>query len=133
MLSLKKYSWYLILALLLYSIFPAQAMCGQVSGEIRVSRGKTVHILLNIKSPAPNALILTLYLPKGIRVKSSKPAFARSMPEKGQVNWLLPDIKPGDFKITCKLNKSVKVSELKASVRYKSPDTGQMEEESLSN
>ena len=111
--------------------YPGSALCGQITGKVRVSMAKNVQIFLTIPAPAPKTVILTLRLPEGTRVVSSTPAPARFLPEKREVNWLLADLGPGQQKIECSMNKKVKISDLHVWVRYKNPGTGKMEDHVL--
>ncbi len=123
------------LTILLFSffyLFPETAFSGQVSGELKSSGGDEIQIFLKIRAPAPNTIIITLHLPANTAVVSARPAFAKAQPQHGEVNWLLSRVQPGNVKIWCKLNKNVKVSEIIASVRYKNPQTGKMEEDMIS-
>ena len=122
---------FFIFIFFIFFILPDAAFSGQVSGKITASRGRDIQILLDITAPAPNTIILTLHLPVGTTVISAKPAFAKALPEKGEVNWLLSDVKPGKVQITCTLDKKAGKGEIVASARYKSPLTGKMEEATL--
>ena len=107
------------------------ALCSQVSGKIRISRARNVQILVKIPTPAPKTIILTLKLPAGASVTSAKPVPSRLLSEKQEVNWLLSDLGPGERKIECKIDRNVKISDLRVSIRYKNPGTGKMEEHAL--
>jgi hypothetical protein len=124
---------FMIFTLSLICLFPGSVFSGQVIGGVSAVRDRNIQILLKITAPAPNTVILTLHLPSGITVMSAKPAFAKALPEKGEVNWLLSDVRPGNLNITCRLNKKVKPSEILTTVRYKSPLTGKMEEDTLTD
>ncbi len=121
-----------ILVLSFFCLFPNQALCAQVSGDLKALSGHKIQIILDIKTPAPNTIIITLHLPADTAVVSAQPAIAKAQPRQGEVNWLLSHVQPGKLRILCRLNKEVKISELIASVRYKNPQTGKMEEDMIS-
>ena len=112
-------------------LFPDFVFAGQVMGGVSAVRDRDVQIVLKIAAPAPKTVILTLHLPSGTIVVSARPAFSKALPEKGEVNWLLSDVKPGNFDITCRLKKKVKPSQILTTVRYKSPLSGKMVEDTL--
>ncbi len=121
----------MIFTLSLGCLFPDPVFSGQVMGGVSAVRDRHVRILLKITAPAPKTVILTLHLPSGTKVVYAKPPFAKALPEKGEVNWLLSDVKAGNLDVTCRLNKKVKASEILTTVRYKNPLSGKMEEDRL--
>ncbi len=122
------------LSILVFMVFVfccKNALCSQVSGKIRTSGARNVQILVKIPTPAPKTIILTLKLPAGVSVASANPAPSRLLSDKQEVNWLLSDLGPGERKIECRMDRNVKISDLRVSVRYKNPRTGKMEEHAL--
>lgn len=122
---------FFLLIIFIPFFYPGSALCGQITGKVRVSRAKKVQIFLTVPAPAPKTVILTLRLPEGTKVVSSTPAPARFLPEKREVNWLLADLRPGQQKIECSMNQKIRISDLSVSVRYKNPRTGKMEDHVL--
>ncbi len=115
----------------LLSLDPETAVCGNVSGKIRISGTKNIHVSIDIPTPAPKTIILTMRLPEGVKVASARPAPARLLPERREVNWLLSGLGPGEKKIKCSLNKKVRLHDITVSVRYKDPGTGKIEDHIL--
>ena len=127
----KKISSCMILALLISCLFSTPALCGQVTGKIKVAGSQGIQILLSVLAPAPKTIIVTLRLPAGTSVASASPSYSKALAEKGIVNWLLSGVKPGQVKISCKLDRPVKPPAISASVRFRSPLTGKMEASEL--
>ena len=121
----------MIFNLLLVCLFPDPVFSGQVTGGVSTVKDRDLQIFLKITAPAPKTVILTLHLPTGTTVVSANPPFAKALPEKGEVNWLLSDIKPGQLGISCRLNKKIKAADILTTVRYKNPLSGKMEEDTL--
>ena len=117
--------WSFLLTLL-FLVSPGLA---EVTGTIEQRDPKTLCMDIKITKPAPSTAIITMDLPTGITVNKSEPNYSRFSKEKGQIQWLLKDIKPGATKIVVSFDKDIDLQKLKAIVRYKDASGNTIESE----
>ncbi len=107
-------------------LFPLEgtASSGQaVTGKLKVTGNKIV-LELQITSPAPEAIIVTEQLPKGVHLTKATPKYSKFVSDKGKVKWLLKGLSPGTHKVTVELEKQVSKKGIKAVLSYRDPSTG---------
>ncbi len=117
--------WSFLLTLLVL-VSPGLA---EVTGTIEQKDPKTLCLDIKITKPAPSTAIITMDVPTDVTVNKSEPNYSRVSKEKGQIQWLLKDIKPGTTKIVVSFDKDIDLQKLRVIIRYKDASGNTIESE----
>ncbi len=99
---------------------------GVVSGQYLEKSATGLRLEIRVGSPTPTSLILIQHLPPGTRVRNAAPAYKKYNPAKGEVRWLMRNLRPGVFTVRLDLETPVQPSTIRAEIRCKDPETGKM-------
>ncbi len=119
--------------LVLFSVMPSFAWAdGLISCKYLKAAGHDIELELEVRGGAPLTVIVLQHLPAGVNVVGSRPAMKKYEAENGLAKWLLKNVKPGKSVVSIKLDKAVKPGDIKGELRYRTPDSGVMEEMMIS-
>ncbi|MBI5559252.1 MAG: hypothetical protein HY885_16635 [Deltaproteobacteria bacterium] len=97
-----------------------------VSGMYISSAGKTIILDLEVLGPSTGNLIVHQFLPPQVDIVNSMPSAMKFDKNKGQVQWLMKKVKPGKVRITMELAEPLQPGLVRAEVRCRDQETGQM-------
>lgn len=95
-----------------------------VTARLFQDQPNTAIVEISLSRPAPANLIVEVFLPRGLTVTAGQPKPAKIERKKGSVRWLLKDTGPGTVHLRLVANRSVRLSECTALVRYRQPGSG---------
>ncbi|MBU0482675.1 MAG: hypothetical protein KKG47_16400 [Proteobacteria bacterium] len=105
-------------ALLANLSIPGHAVSEELaSGRYLSGSGARIEVELDISTPAPPLVIVIQNLPPGTRVTDSTPELMKYDADKGVAKWLLRGLKPGKFRITMQLDRSLHQGEVSGEIR----------------
>jgi hypothetical protein len=109
----------------LLAVRPASAR-DLVSGRYISSAGKNIILDLEVKGPSAANLIVHQFLPPEIAIVSSTPPVMKFDPKQGRAQWLMKKVAPGKVRIAMELTESIPPGSIRAEVRCRDQETGQM-------
>ncbi|MBI4792539.1 MAG: hypothetical protein HY789_07425 [Deltaproteobacteria bacterium] len=97
-----------------------------VSGRYISSAGKNIVLDLEVKGPSAANLIVHQFLPPEVGIVSSTPPAMKFDPKLGRAQWLMKKVAPGKIRIAMELTESIPPGSIRAEVRCRDQETGQM-------
>lgn len=97
-----------------------------VSGRYISSAGKNIILDLNVKGPATSNLIVHQFLSAPVDIINSSPPLMKFDKKKGKAQWLIKKVQPGQVRITMELSEPIQPGMVRAEVRCRDQETGQM-------
>lgn len=91
-----------------------------VAAAYQQAGGDQLTVELRIGSPPPSSLILVQQLPPGVKLLAATPPANNVNTGKGEVKWLLRDIKAGTLVIRMTLDRAISTDQVAGEIRYKS-------------
>lgn len=118
----------LLLALLLLLSLPGPSRAGEalVSGQYQSGGGQDIQLRITVAGPAPSTLIVIQNLPAGTVIEAASPAFHQYDAGKGEVKWLLTQVRPGRYLLGLRLAAPVPSGAIGGEIRYKDPASGRL-------
>lgn len=119
----------LLFPLLLVLAAPLQSLAnGSASIEYQsVSQNKVV-FMVKVKSPAPSSLIIKHFHPANNNLLTSSPRARQINNDRGYSKWLLKNVRPGVYPFSLTFAKPVNPGDLRLSLQYRSPSSGNFQE-----
>jgi uncharacterized protein (DUF58 family) len=97
-----------------------------VSGRYISSAGNNIILDLEVKGPSAANLIVHQFLPPEVGIVSSTPPVMKFDPRQGRAQWLMKKVPPGKVRIAMELTASIPPGSIRAEVRCRDQETGQM-------
>lgn len=97
-----------------------------VSGRYISSAGKNIILDLDIKGPSTGNLIVHQFLSAEVDIISSAPSMVKFDKKSGKAQWLIKKVQPGKVRITMELSEPILPGLVRAEVRCRDQETGQM-------
>ena len=117
---------FLALFVLLALPTPLCAAGALVSGQYLSATGQDIQLQITVASPAPTTLIVVQNLPAGTVIETASPAFHQHDAGKGEVKWLLTQVKPGRYVLNLHLSRPMFPGGISGEIRYKEPASGRL-------
>lgn len=117
---------FLALLLLFSRPMPLRAAEALVSGRYLSGGGQDIQLQITVASPAPSTLIVIQNLPVGTVIEAASPAFHQYDAGKGEVKWLLTEVRPGRHLVSLRLPHPVAAGVVTGEIRYKDPASGRL-------
>ncbi|MFH1019745.1 MAG: hypothetical protein V1782_03895 [Pseudomonadota bacterium] len=118
----------LFLALLVFFFLPPPLRAGEalVSGQYLSNAGQDIRLQISVANPAPSTLIVIQTLPAGTAIETASPAFNQYDAGKGEVKWLLTQVRAGRYALSLRLLHPVAAGGVSGEIRYKDPASGRL-------
>lgn len=128
MIRHQKRIFLLFMLLVCVNLSAAQTVSARdlVSGRYISSAGKNIILDLNVKGPSTSNLIVHQFLSAQVDIISSSPVLVKFDRKKGKAQWLIKKVKPGNVRITMELSEPIPPGLVRAEVRCRDQETGQM-------
>lgn len=83
--------------------------------------GQEVAVEISISEPPPQTIIVVQSLPAQVSILQAKPLTKSINSDKGEVKWLLNDLKAGTRVLRLNLDRSLSLEEISGEIRYREP------------
>lgn len=97
-----------------------------IGGKYLSSAGRTIILELDVKGASTSNLIVHQFLSTGADIINSSPPFVKFDRKSGKAQWLIKNAGPGIVRITMNLSESIPPGQIRAEVRCRDQQTGQM-------
>ncbi len=97
-----------------------------IGGKYLSSAGRTIILELDVKGTSTSNLIVHQFLSTGIDIVNSSPPLVKFDPKNGKAQWLIKNVRPGIIRITMDLAEAIPPGQVRAEVRCRDQQTGQM-------